>query len=65
MHGLPLKCITINWLLVCSHFRLSVCLFILFVCLVGWLVVLFFCCFGLVWFVCWFGLFCFVLCCSV
>ena len=66
MPGLPLKCITINWLLVCSHFRLSVCLFILFVCLVGWLVGCFvFCCFGLVCLLVWFVLFCFVLCCSV
>ena len=71
MPGLPLKCITINWLFVCSTFRLSVCLFCLF-CYFVCLFVLFFCCFGF-WFLVfglfvglvWFGLFCFVLCCSV
>ena len=75
MPGLPLKCITINWLFVCSNFRLSVVLCFVLFCFVCWFVclfVLFFCCFGF-WFLVfglfvglvWFGLFCFVLCCSV
>ena len=69
MPGLPLKCITINWLFVCSTFRLSVCLFCLF-CYFVCLFVLFFCCFGF-WFLVfglfvglvWFVLFCVVLFC--
>ena len=55
MPGLPLKCITINWLFVCSNFRLSVCLFCLF-CLFCYFVILF---------VCLFVLFCFVVLCFV
>ena len=62
MPGLPLKCIKISWLLVCSHFRLSVCLSCLFV-YVCFVFCLFWC--GLVCLLVWFGLVCFVLCCSV